>query len=53
MRHLNYVTKPEKAETKGTDTEDILLGGIIFCLISGDCDLGDIKTVFNILDIFS
>lgn len=52
MRHVKRVSQPLPAQGKGTDPEDLLLGGLIYCLISGDCDLDDVKNVFGFLNIF-
>jgi hypothetical protein len=52
MRHTARISRPSPANTKGLDTEDFLIGGLIYCLLSGNCDFGDIKDVFGFLNRF-
>lgn len=51
MKHLTKLTRPAKAQAKG-DVEDFFLVGLIVCVITGECSLGDIKDIFDFLNFF-
>jgi len=53
MRHMNQLTKPALANEKGVVDDDVFTFGLIFCLLTGECDLGDIKDIFRFLADFS
>lgn len=51
MKHLNRMTRPAKAQSKG-DVEQFFLIGLLVCVITGECSLGDVKDIFGFLNIF-